>query len=120
MYWSRKIQKQSHSHYLCHLTNSLPEPSTKNFEGLGIKESFETQPDETSSQNEMPNYALVNENEERVEFVDIENECYVKVTAERLQVHARSEAELSIAMAAVEARCASALMYLAKTIEERG
>ena len=92
----------------------------KNFDGLGIKGSFETQTDKASSQNGMPNYALVNESAEHIEFVDIENECYVKVTAERLQLHARSEAELSIAMAKIEARCPSALMYLAKTIEERG
>ena len=92
----------------------------KNFNGLAIKESFEEQTDKASSQNGLLNYALVNENEEQVEFVDIENERYVRVTEERLQLHARSEAELSIAMAEVETKCTSALMYLAKTIEERG
>ena len=92
----------------------------KNFNGLAIKESFEEQTDGTLSQNGLLNYALVNESDEQVEFVDIENERYVRVTEERLQLHARSEAELSIAMAEVEAQCTSALMYLAKTIEERG
>ena len=92
----------------------------KNFNGLAIKESFEEQTDKTSSQNGLLNYALVNESEEQVEFVDIENERYVRVTEERLQLHARSETELSIAMAEVEAKCTSALMYLAKTIKERG
>ena len=87
---------------------------------MAIKESFEDQTDKTSSQNGLLNYALVNESEEQVEFVDIENERYVRVTEERLQLHARSEAELSIAMAEVEAKCTSALMYLAKTIKERG
>ena len=92
----------------------------KNFNGLAIKESFKEQTDEATSQNGLPNYDLVNESEEQVEFVDVENERYVKVTEERLQLHARSDAELSIAMAEVEAQCTSALMYLAKTIEERG
>ena len=92
----------------------------KNFNGLAIKESFQDQTDGTSAQNGLSNYALVNESNERVEFVDVENERYVRVTEERLQLHARSEAELSIAMAEVEAQFTSALMYLAKTIEERG
>ena len=92
----------------------------KNFNGLAIKEIFEEQRDAASSQNGLLNYALVNESEEQVEYVDVENERYVKVTEERLQLHARSEAELSIAMAEVEAQGTSALMYLAKTIKERG
>ena len=92
----------------------------KNFNGLAIKESFEEQADKASSQNGLLNYTLVNESEEQVEFVDVENKRYVRVTEERLQLHARSEAELSIAMAEVESQCTSALMYLAKTIEERG
>ena len=92
----------------------------KNFNGLAIKESFEDQTDATPSQNGLLNYALVNESEDQVEFVDVENKRYVRVTEERLQLRARSEAELSIAMAEVEAKCTSALMYLAKTIEERG
>lgn len=92
----------------------------KNFNGLRIKECFKGQRDDTSSEEGMTNYALVNENEKQVEFVDVESECYITVTEERLQLHARSEAELTIAMAEVEARCTSAVMYLAKTIEERG
>ena len=92
----------------------------KNFSGLGIKESFEEQTDNPSLQEGLTNYALVNESEERVEFVDVENERYITVTEERLQLHARSAAELTIAMAEVEAQCTSAVMYLAKTIEERG
>lgn len=92
----------------------------KNFNGLAIKESFEEQTDDASSQEGLTNYALVNENEQQVEFVDVENERYITVTEERLQLHARSEAELTIAMAEVEAQCTSAVMYLAKTIEERG
>ena len=92
----------------------------KNFNGLGIKESFGERTDDTSLQEVLTNYALVNESEEQVEFVDRENERYITVTEERLQLHARSEAELTIAMAEVEAQCTSAVMYLAKTIEERG
>ena len=92
----------------------------KNFNGLGIKKSFEARTDDTSLQDGLTNYALVNENEEQVEFVDVKNERYIKVTEERLQLHARSDAELTIAMAEVEAACRSAVLYLAKTIEERG
>ena len=92
----------------------------KNFNGLRIKERFKGQRDDTASEENLTNYVLVNENEKQVEFVDVENERYVTVTEERLQLHARSEAELTIAMAEVETRCTSAVMYLAKTIEERG
>lgn len=92
----------------------------KNFNGLKIKERFKGQRDDTSAEESLTNYDLVNENEKQVEFVDVENERYITVTEERLQLHARSEAELTIAMAEVEARCTSAVMYLAKTIEERG
>ena len=92
----------------------------KNFNGLRIKECFKGQRDDTSSEESLTHYALVNENEKQVEFVDVENERYITVTEERLQLHARSEAELTIAMAEVETRCTSAVMYLAKTIEERG
>ena len=92
----------------------------KNFSGLEIKESFEEPTDNPSEQENLTNYALVNESEEQVEFVDVENERYITVTEERLQLHARSAAELTIAMAEVEAQCTSAVLYLAKTIEERG
>ena len=92
----------------------------KNFNGLAIKESFEERIDAPSLQEGLANYALVNESEEQVEFVDMENERYITVTEERLQLHARSETELTIAMAEIEAQCTSAVMYLAKTIEERG
>ena len=92
----------------------------KNFNGLAIKERFRERADDASLQVGLTNYALVNESEKQVEFVDIENERYITVTEERLQLHARSEAELTTAMAEVEAQCTSAVMYLAKTIEERG
>ena len=92
----------------------------KNFNGLAIKKSFEDRIDATSLQEGLTNYALVNESEEQVEFLDAENQRYITVTEERLQLHARSAAELTVAMAEVEAQCTSAVMYLAKTIEERG
>ena len=92
----------------------------KNFNGLAIKKSFKERTDAPSLQEGLTNYALVNESEEQIEFVDAENQRYITVTEERLQLHARSAAELTIAMAEVEAQCTSAVMYLAKTIEERG
>ncbi len=105
---------------LCLSPDELPARALyKNFTGLAIKENFKAQTDKGASQNGSLNYALVNESEEQVEFMDVANERYVKVTEERLQLHARSDTELSIAMAEVEAQCRSALMYLAKTIAER-
>ena len=92
----------------------------KNFNGLAIKKSFEERTDDTSLQHGLTNYALVHENEEQAEFIDAENQRYITVTEDRLQLHARSAAELTVAMAEVEAQCTSAVMYLAKTIEERG
>ena len=92
----------------------------KNFNGLAIKENFEPSTDDTSLQERLVNYILVKENEEQLEFADVENERYVTITEERLQLHTRSETELAIAMAEVEARCTSAVMYLAKTVQERG
>ena len=92
----------------------------KNFNGLDIKNNFEKSTDGVSGQDALANYTLVNENEERIEFADVENERYIIVTEEKLQLHARSEAELAMAMAEVEARCTSAVLYLAKTVQERG
>ncbi len=91
----------------------------KNFNGLAIKKSFEDRTDDVSLQEGLTNYALVNESKEQVEFIDAENQRYITVTEERLQLHARSATELTIAMAEVEAQCTSAVMYLAKTIEKR-
>ena len=113
------------------LTTTIVEPTVspdelparalyKNFNGLGIRKRFKARTDDTSQQDGLTNYALVNENEEQVEFVDVKNERYIRVTEERLQLHARSDAELTLAMAEVEAACRSGVLYLAKTIEERG
>ncbi|RKU15330.1 hypothetical protein C6503_13910 [Candidatus Poribacteria bacterium] len=92
----------------------------KNFKGLTIKENFESSTDDASSQGRLVNYALVNENAEQLEFADVANERYITVTEERLQLHARSETELAIAMTEVETCCTSAVLYLAKTVQERG
>ena len=92
----------------------------KNFNGLAIKESFKGATDDGSLQEGLANYTLVSENERQIEFVDGENGRYITVTEDRLQLHARSEAELATAMAEVESHCTSAVMYLAKTVEERG
>ena len=114
------------------LEETLPPPPTlspealparalyKNFNGLAIKENFEKPTDDVSLQECLPNYALANENEKQIEFADVENERYITITEDRLQLHARSETELTIAMAELEARCTSAVMYLAKTVKERG
>ena len=92
----------------------------KNFGGLGIKDNFEKAIDGVSGQDALATYALVSENEDQVEFADVENERYITVTEDKLHLHARSETELAIAMAEIEACCTSAVMYLAKTVQERG
>lgn len=92
----------------------------KNFSGLGIKDNIEKSTDGLSGQDALANYALVNASEEQIEFADVENERYITITEEKLHLHARSEAELAIAMAEIEACCTSAVMYLAKTVQERG
>jgi len=91
----------------------------KNFEGLAIKEIFETWTGHEALQDRQANYVLVNESSEQIDFADTAREHYITVTEDRLQLYACSEAELTIAMEEVEAQCKSALMYLAKTIEER-
>lgn len=83
----------------------------KNFNGLAIKQNFDAR---------LARYVLVKETEEQVEFADGKNGRYITVTADRLQLHARTEAELAIARAELEAACATQVLYLAKTIEERG
>lgn len=47
-------------------------------------------------------------------------ETYIHITADRLHLFAHSTEELTIAMEAVEVYCQSAVMFLAKTIDEGG
>ena len=47
-------------------------------------------------------------------------ETYIHITADRLHLFAHSTEELTIAMDAMEAYCQSAVMFLAKTIDEGG
>ena len=92
----------------------------KNFNGLAIKGNFEKSTDDVPGGDGFATYVLVSENEEQIEFADVENERYIIVTEDKLQLHARSEAELAIAMTEVETCCTSAVLYLAKTVQERG
>ena len=92
----------------------------KNFNGLAIKQNFDAKAAEVSLEAGLARYVLVKETEAQIEFADGENGRYITVTADRLQLHARTEAELAIARAELEAACATQVLYLAKTIEERG
>ena len=47
-------------------------------------------------------------------------ETYIHITSDRLHLFAHSIDELTIAMDALEAYCQSAVMFLAKTIDEGG
>ncbi len=79
----------------------------KNFNGMATREIFEAG----------TAFVLAEETEERIAFVDVARELYLTLTAERLQLQARSEAELTDAMEEIQELCEEALMYLAKTIQ---
>lgn len=49
-----------------------------------------------------------------------EIETYIHITSDRLHLYAHSPEDLTIAMDALEAYCQSAVMFLAKTIDEGG
>ncbi len=82
----------------------------KNFEGLAIKEVLKRWQGPT----------LEKETATQLDYFDAEQELYITVTESRVQLHAHSDAELTVAMEALEVHCQSALMYLAKTYEEGG
>ena len=79
----------------------------KNFNGMATREIFEAG----------TAYVLAEETAEQVEFIDVTRECYITLTEERLQLHARSEAALTDAMEEIQELCEEALMYLAKSIQ---
>ena len=79
----------------------------KNFNGMATREIFEAG----------TAYVLAEETAEQVEFIDVTRECYITLTEERLQLHARSEAALADAMEEIQELCEEALMYLAKAIQ---
>ncbi len=91
--------------------DSLPAKALyKNFEGLAIRDVFEVWEGNT----------LQKETATQLDFFNVPQACYITVTENRLQLHAYSESELTAAMVELETHCQSALMYLAKTIEEGG
>ena len=79
----------------------------KNFEGMATREIFEG----------AAAFVLAAETATQVEFVDVARELYITLTEERLQLHARSEEELIVAMEEIQELCEEALMYLAKTVQ---
>lgn len=95
----------------------LPSPDTlpakalyKNFDGLAIREVLKN----------WEGHTLGKETATQLDYFNHDQELYVTVTENRVQLHAHSEAELTVAMEELEAQCQSALMYLAKTYEEGG
>ena len=91
--------------------DSLPAKALyKNFDGLAIKEVLNT----------LQGHTLEKETATQLDYFNEEQEFYITVTENRLQLHAHSEGELTVAMEELEAHCQSALMYLAKTYEEGG
>ena len=91
--------------------DSLPAKALyKNFDGLAIKEVLKKWEGPT----------LEKETATQLDFFNEDQELYITVTENRVQLHAHSEAKLTVAMEALESHCQSALMYLAKTHEEGG
>ncbi|MDE0484981.1 MAG: hypothetical protein OXI67_20595 [Candidatus Poribacteria bacterium] len=91
--------------------DSLPAKALyKNFDGLAIKEVLKKWQGST----------LEKETATQLDYFNEDQEFFITVTENRLQLHAHSEAELTVAMEALESHCQSALMYLAKTYEEGG
>ncbi len=78
----------------------------KNFQGVAIREIFETN----------SAFMLNEETETQIGFVHVNCIYYITVTDDRLLLQARSESELTIAMNEVESQCESAVLYLAKSI----
>ncbi len=91
--------------------DSLPAKALyKNFDGLAIKEVLK----------KWEGPSLEKESATQLDYFNEEQELYITVTENRVQLHAHSEAKLNIAMEELESHCQSALMYLAKTYEEGG
>lgn len=82
----------------------------KNFDGLKIRDSLIN----------WKGQSLKKETETQLDFINRENELYITVTENRLQLHAENEEKLNTAMTNLEIHCQSAVMYLAKTFDEGG
>lgn len=97
--------------------NSLPSPDTfpakaiyKNFDGLALKKVLK----------EWQNESLQNECATQLDLFNEDEELYITITENRIQLHAQSSEKLDEAMKELETYCQSGIMYLAKTIEEGG
>lgn len=96
---------------------SLPSPDTlpakalyKNFDGLAIKDVLKEWQTDT----------LEKETDTQLDLFFKEQALYITVTEDRVQLHTHSSEELTEAMESLEAHCESAIMFLAKTIDEGG
>jgi len=92
-------------------TDTLPAKALyKNFNGLAIKDVLKEWQTDT----------LEIETDIQLDLFNQEQTLYITVTEDRVQLHTHSAEELTDAMESLEAHCESALMYLAKTIDEGG
>ena len=82
----------------------------KNFDGLHIRNCL----------IDFKGHSLEKETETQLVFINRDNELYITVTENRLQLHAENEEKLNTAMENLEAHCQSNLMFLAKTFDEGG
>ncbi|MCG9127063.1 hypothetical protein JT359_05610 [Candidatus Poribacteria bacterium] len=82
----------------------------KNFEGIEIRESL----------NELDGQCIEVDFDTLIEYINKKNEIYIIISENRLQLHAESNEKLATAMKKIETHCQSALMFLAKTIDEGG
>lgn len=82
----------------------------KNFDGFEIRDSL----------IKCPGHSLKKETDTQLDFINWDNQLYITVTENRLQLHAENEEKLTTAMENLETHCQSAVMYLAKTLDEGG
>lgn len=82
----------------------------KNFDGFEIRESLIN----------CQGHFLKKETDTQLDFINWDNQLYITVTENRLQLHAENEEKLTTAMENLETHCQSAVMYLARILDEGG
>ena len=82
----------------------------KNFDGFEIRDSLIN----------WQGNSLKKENDTQLDFINRDDQLYITVTENRLKLHAENEEKLTTAMENLETHCQSAVMYLAKTLDEGG
>lgn len=70
--------------------------------------------------NAWDGYSVRKETGTQYNYYNEDEQLYISVTKDRLQLHAHSEEELINAMEEIEGHCQSTIIFLAKTVDEGG